>query len=77
MSAMKEAKALSVPSAQYNEEDLPSVQLEYGSVSDKEIMTSSVNGYATNNFYYLMFGKRRFWMNFLIVVLWRTPHSSP
>jgi len=42
--AMKEAKALSVPSAQYNEEDLPSVQLEYGSVSDKEIMTSSVNG---------------------------------
>ena len=43
---MKEAKALSVPSAQYNEEDLPSVQLEYGSVSDKEIMTSSVNGYA-------------------------------
>ena len=42
---MKEAKALSVPSAQYNEEDLPSVQLEYGSVSDKEIMTSSVNGY--------------------------------
>ena len=43
---MKEAKALSVPSAQYNEEDLPSVQLEYGSVSDKEIMTSSVNGYS-------------------------------
>lgn len=43
-SAMKEAKALSVPSAQYNEEDLPSVQLEYGAVSDKEIMTSSVNG---------------------------------
>ena len=69
---MKEAKALSVPSAQYNEEDLPSVQLEYGSVSDKEIMTSSVNGYATNDFYYLMFG-----MNFLIVVSWRTPHSSP
>ena len=43
-SAMKEAKALSVPSAQYNEEDLPSVQLEYGAVSDKEIMTSSFNG---------------------------------
>ena len=51
---MKEAKALSVPSAQYNEEDLPSVQLEYGSVSDKEIMTSSVNGYDMKDFYYLM-----------------------
>ena len=55
---MKEAKALSVPSAQYNEEDLPSVQLEYGSVSDKEIMTSSVNGYDLKDFYFLiMFGK--------------------
>ena len=54
---MKEAKALSVPSAQYNEEDLPSVQLEYGSVSDKEIMTSSVNGYDMKAFYYLLIGK--------------------
>ena len=49
---MKEAKALSVPSAQYNEEALPSVQLEYGSVSDKEIMTSSLNGY--DQFPYVM-----------------------
>ena len=72
MSAMKEAKALSVPSAQYNEEDLPSVQLEYGSVSDKEIMTSSVNGYNLKDFYFLIM-----FSNFLIVVLWRTPHSSP
>ena len=71
MSAMKEAKALSVPSAQYNEEDLPSVQLEYGSVSDKEIMTSSVNGYDMKDFYFLIM-----FSNFLIVVLWRTPHSS-
>ena len=71
MSAMKEAKALSVPSAQYNEEDLPSVQLEYGSVSDKEIMTSSVNGYDLKDFYFLIM-----FSNFLIVVLWRTPHSS-
>ena len=68
---MKEAKALSVPSAQYNEEDLPSVQLEYGSVSDKEIMTSSVNGYDLIDFYFLIM-----FSNFLIVVLWRTPHSS-
>ena len=68
---MKEAKALSVPSAQYNEEDLPSVQLEYGSVSDKEIMTSSVNGYDLKDFYFLIM-----FSNFLIVVLWRTPHSS-
>ena len=50
---MKEAKALSVPSAQYNEEDLPSVQLEYGSVSDKDIMTSSVNGYKQFQLSYL------------------------
>ena len=50
---MKEAKALSVPSAQYNEEDLPSVQLEYGSVSDKDIMTSSVNGYEQFQLFYV------------------------
>ena len=42
--AMKEAKALSVPSAKYNEADLPSAQLDYGAVSDQDIMTSSVNG---------------------------------
>ena len=42
--AMKEAKALSVPSAKYNQADLPSAQLDYGAVSDQDIMTSSVNG---------------------------------
>ena len=48
--AMKEAKALSVPSARYNEEDLPNTQLDYGAVSDKDIMTSSVNGFVSKTF---------------------------
>ena len=47
---MKEAKALSVPSARYNEEDLPNTQLDYGAVSDKDIMTSSVNGFVSKTF---------------------------
>jgi len=42
--AMKEAKALSVPSARYNSVDLPHTDLDYGSVSDQAIMTNSING---------------------------------
>ena len=33
--AMKEAKALSVPSAKYNEEGLKTAELDYGTVSDQ------------------------------------------
>jgi len=48
--ALKEAKALSVPVAKYTEEGLPTVQLDYGSVSDKDIMTNSSNGLSTTKF---------------------------
>ena len=45
IAALKEAKALSVPVAKYTEEGLPTVQLDYGSVSDKDIMSNSSNGW--------------------------------
>jgi len=48
--ALKEAKALSVPVAKYTEEGLPTVQLDYGSVSDKDIMTNSSNGLSDTKF---------------------------
>jgi len=48
--AMKEAKALSVPVGKYSEEGLPTVQLDYGSVSDKDIMSNSVNGLGDTKF---------------------------
>jgi len=48
--ALKEAKALSVPLAKYTEEGLPTVQLDYGSVSDKDIMTNSTNGLSETKF---------------------------
>eukprot|EP00090_Calanus_glacialis_P003190 TRINITY_DN12342_c0_g1_i2.p1 TRINITY_DN12342_c0_g1~~TRINITY_DN12342_c0_g1_i2.p1 ORF type:complete len:601 (-),score=144.37 TRINITY_DN12342_c0_g1_i2:513-2315(-) len=48
--ALKEAKALSVPVAKYTEEGLPTVELDYGSVSDKDIMTNSSNGLSDTKF---------------------------
>jgi len=48
--ALKEAKALSVPVAKYTEEGLPTVQLDYGSVSDKDIMSNSSNGLSDTKF---------------------------
>eukprot|EP00092_Neocalanus_flemingeri_P029488 GFUD01032018.1.p1 GENE.GFUD01032018.1~~GFUD01032018.1.p1 ORF type:complete len:595 (-),score=152.26 GFUD01032018.1:267-2051(-) len=48
--AMKEAKALAVPVAKYTEEGLPTVQLDYGSVSDKDIMSNSTNGLSETKF---------------------------
>jgi len=48
--ALKEAKALSVPVAKYTEEGLPTVQLDYGSVSDKDIMSNSSNGLSATKF---------------------------
>ena len=47
--ALKEAKALSVPVAKYTEEGLPTVQLDYGSVSDKDIMSNSSNGWGVRS----------------------------
>ena len=41
---MKKAKALSVPSSKYNEEGLPTADLDYGTVSDQDFMTSSSTG---------------------------------
>jgi hypothetical protein len=36
--ALKETKAVSVPKSKYTEEDLPSVDLEYGTISNQDIM---------------------------------------
>ena len=36
--ALKETKALSVPKNKYTEEDLPTVDLDYGTVSNQHIM---------------------------------------
>ena len=41
VSALKEAKAISVPTAKYSEEGLPTTQLDYGSVPDQDIITQS------------------------------------
>lgn len=38
--ALKETKALSVPKNKYTEEDLPTVNLDYGIVSDQDIMNT-------------------------------------
>ena len=40
--ALREAKGLSVPVAQYTEEGLPTIELDYKEVSDKDIMTSNL-----------------------------------
>jgi len=45
--ALKEAKALSVPVNKYTEEGLPTVDLEYGSVADKDIMGMGTNSNET------------------------------
>jgi len=45
--ALKEAKALQVPLAKYTPEDLPTVNLNYGSVSDTDMMTSTLGSSET------------------------------